>query len=161
LHNDFYNSIIEAFYNIEENIGEIGSFALPIFVEQVCIASTAVVSAFLVSHISSAAIAGVSLVEAINLLIQQVFLSLEIGATVVVAQYCGRSDSKSAGEASIQAMLTSRVIGAVTGLVLLRKEKDTIMIERWMPKKIVWPIQRLILLNLKGRWVDRELIRDP
>ncbi len=237
------------FYNFKENIGEIGSFALPIFIEQFCIASTAVVSALLVSHIGSAAIAGVSLVEALNLLIQQVFLSLEIGATVVVAQFCGRKDPKSAGEASIQAMLTSmaialficilclcfpnmvlqivfgqadeavyaagrvyfmftalsfpflsvyaisigsirgsgnprrsligvilvnasfillgllfvrgiglgvagaglalllsRILGAGTGLFLLKKEKNTIIIQRWIPKKIVWPIQKLILL---------------
>ncbi len=106
-------------YNFNENIGEIGSFALPIFVEHLTIASMSIISAMLVSRISPAAIAGVSLVEALNQLIQQIFLSLEIGATVVVAQYCGRKDSKSAGEAVVQAMLTSVCIALLLSIVML------------------------------------------
>ena len=106
-------------FNIRENIGEIGSFALPIFIEQLCIASMSIISAMMVSHISSAAIAGVSLVEAINVLIQQIFLSLEVGATVVVAQYCGRKDHKSAGEAIVQAMLTSICLASVISALML------------------------------------------
>ena len=112
-------STLKRFYNINENIGEIGSFALPIFIEHLTIASMSIISAMLVSRISPAAIAGVSLVEALNQLIQQVFLSLEIGATVVVAQYCGRKDAKSAGEAVVQAMLTSVAIAMLLSIVML------------------------------------------
>lgn len=106
-------------FNIKENIGEIGAFALPVFVEQAAIATMSIISAMMVSHISTAAVSGVNLVESLNILIQQVFLSLEIGATVVVAQYCGRGDCKSASEASIQAMLTSVVIAFVLCIVML------------------------------------------
>ncbi len=107
-------------FNIKENIGEIGAFALPVFVEQFAIAFMGVISAMLVSNISAAAISGVNLVESLNYLIQQIFLSLEIGATVVVAQYCGRGDTKSASKASVQAMLTSLSIAfLITALMLV------------------------------------------
>ncbi len=103
----------------KENIAEIGSFALPVFIEQAAIASMSVISAILVSRIGAEAISGVSLVESLNFLIQQIFLSLEIGATVVVAQYCGRNDCKSASEASIQAMLTSVSLAVFIGVIML------------------------------------------
>lgn len=105
--------------NIKDNISEIGSFALPIFVEQAAIAFMTVISAILVSRISTYAISGVSLVESLNILIQQIFMSLEIGATVVVAQYCGRGDSKSASETTIQAMLTSVSIAIFISILML------------------------------------------
>lgn len=237
------------YFNIKDNIGEIGSFALPIFVEQAAIASMSIISTMMVSQISSAAISGVSLVEALNVLIQQIFMSLEIGATVVVAQFCGRKDYKSASNAGVQAMLTSvslalllsvamlsfpnfilnlifgnsemsvflagrtyfmfavvsfpflsiyaittasirgsgnpklslvgvivtnvsfvllgllfikgfdmgvagaglalvisRFFGAVTGLILLKRGNSVLIIEKWIPKKIEWKIQKAILL---------------
>lgn len=101
------------------NIGEIGSFALPVFAEQTSIAMTSVISTMLVAHVSSAAVSGVSLVESLNFIFQQIFLSLEIGATVVIAQYCGRNDTKSASETSVQAMLTSLSIALFLGVFML------------------------------------------
>lgn len=240
---------MKKFFDIKDNISEIGSFALPVFIEQAAIASMAILSTMLVSHINGAAVAGVNLVESLNYLIQQIFMSLEIGATVVVAQYCGRNDHKSASEACVQAMLTSvaialmicavmlafpnqvlnlvfgnaeavvyesgriyflcavisfpflsiyaiatasirgsgnprlslvgvivtnvsfvllgllfirgfhlgvlgaglgligsRVLGAVTGLILLKRGNSVLTIEQWIPKKIRWDIQKTILL---------------
>ncbi|MHB1453463.1 MAG: MATE family efflux transporter [Saccharofermentanales bacterium] len=101
------------------NIREIGSFALPLFAEQTSIAMTAVISTMLVSRVSSSAVSGVSLVESLNFLFQQIFLSIEIGATVVIAQYCGRNDSKSASETSVQAMLTSLGIALLISTTML------------------------------------------
>ncbi|MHB1485477.1 MAG: MATE family efflux transporter [Saccharofermentanales bacterium] len=236
-------------FKLKENIGEIGMFALPVFIEQLAISCMSVIFTIMVSHISTYAVSGFSLVESLNILIQQIFLSLEIGATVVIAQYCGRNDTKSASEACIQAMLTSvtlalilcavllifpnlllgmifgnaepevinagrtyftyavlsfpflsvyaittasirgsgnpklslvnvvitnvtfaglgllfisgfkmgiagaglsilisRFIGAVTGIILLKKGNSVLTIERWIPRKIQWHIQKSILL---------------
>lgn len=106
-------------FNFKDNIGEVGAFALPVFVEQFAIAFMGVISAMLVSNISASAISGVNLVESLNFLIQQIFLSLEIGATVVVAQYCGRGDHESASKASVQAMLTSLCIAFLITAAML------------------------------------------
>ena len=94
-------------YEFRENLPEIGSFALPIFIEQAAIAFMSVISSIMVSNIGISAVSGVNLVETLNVLIQQIFMSLEIGATVVVAQFCGKNDLNSASEASVQAMFTS------------------------------------------------------
>lgn len=236
-------------FRISPSLREIGSFTLPVLFEQVTIATTAVISTMLVAHVSPAAISGVNLMESLNYLIQQIFLSLEIGATVVIAQYCGRNNLKSASEASVQALLTSlgiallisalmlifpdtvlgivlggaeaavfaaaktyfictvisfpflsiyviaaaslrgsgnprlsvisvfvtnvsyallgliltkwaglgvlgvgiamilaRLLGAAAGLLLMKRGNGTLAIERWIPKKIDWTIQRSILL---------------
>lgn len=106
-------------FKFKENIGEIGLFALPVFIEQVSISCMSIIFTIMVSHVSTAAVSGFSLVESLNILIQQVFMSLEIGATVVIAQYCGRNDHKSASEACIQAMLTSVTIAAILCVILL------------------------------------------
>ncbi len=98
---------------------EIGAFALPVFIEQAAISMSSLISTMLVSSIGPEAVAGVSLVESLNFLIQQIFLSLEIGATVVIAQYCGRKDMRSASEASVQAMLTSLGIAMLISMILL------------------------------------------
>jgi putative MATE family efflux protein len=103
----------------KENISEIRAFAFPVFIEQLSIAGMSVIFTIMVSRIGPTSVAGFSLVESLNLLIQQFFLSLEIGATVVVSQYCGRGDRKSAGEAAMHAMLTSVSIATVLCVFLL------------------------------------------
>lgn len=106
-------------YEFRENLPEIGSFALPIFIEQAAIAFMSVISSIMVSNIGISAVSGVNLVETLNVLIQQIFMSLEIGATVVVAQFCGKNDLNSASEASVQAMFTSVSLALVLCAVML------------------------------------------
>lgn len=104
---------------ISDNIGEIKQFVLPVLVEQTAISFMSVISSIMASNISVAAVSGVNLVDTLNVLIQQIFISLEIGATVVVAQYCGKGEPRKASEASIQAMSTSVVLALVTCTIML------------------------------------------
>lgn len=97
---------------------EIGAFAFPVFLEQFSIAFMSVMSTVFVASAGTAAVSGVSLIESMNYLIQQPFLGLEIGAVVVIAQYCGRGDFESASKASIQAMITSFGVAMVLCVVL-------------------------------------------
>ena len=56
-------------YEFRQNLPEIGSFALPIFIEQAAIAFMSVISSIMVSNIGIAAVPGVNLVETLNVLI--------------------------------------------------------------------------------------------
>lgn len=103
---------------ISGDLKEIGTFALPVFLEQFSMAFMSVMSTILVASAGTAAVSGVNLVESMNFLIQQPFLGLEIGAVVVIAQYCGRGDTGSASKASIQAMLTSVGVALLLCIVL-------------------------------------------
>jgi putative MATE family efflux protein len=87
------------------NIREIGSFALPVFIEQAAVAIMSLLSSLMVSHISSAAVSGVNLIDNLNVLVANFFLSIEIGTIVVIAQYCGKKDRESASETVVQSLV--------------------------------------------------------
>lgn len=105
--------------NCRVNIVEIGSFALPVLIERTSIAVMSVVGTMLIANVGTDSVSGVSLVESLNNLLQQIFLSLEVGVTVVIAQYCGRKDYQSASEACLCAMFTALAIALVLCIVLM------------------------------------------
>lgn len=102
-----------------ENLAEIGNFAFPIFLEQLAITLMGIFVSFMIAHISPQAVAGVSLVDNLNWLVQNFFLSMEVGAIVVVSQFRGKNDRVSASETVIQSMASAFILAVGVSVLLM------------------------------------------
>jgi putative MATE family efflux protein len=73
-------------------------FALfwPLVVEQLLVVLIGVINMVMVSSVGEHAVSGISLVETINFLIITAFNAIATGGSVVISQYLGRKDDKSA-----------------------------------------------------------------
>ena len=92
----------------------------PLIVEQVLNVTIGIADTVMVSTVGETAVSGVSLVDAINVLLVIAFGSLSTGGSVVVSQYIGRRDLKNASRASKQLMYVSLWVSLIImGLTLL------------------------------------------
>ena len=91
---------------------------VPLVIEQVLTGLMGVADTLMVSNVGEAAISGVSLVDAVNLLVVYFLSALAAGGTIVCAQYIGREDPKNAGKAAHQVMFTALVISACLCVLL-------------------------------------------
>ena len=89
----------------------------PLLVEQLLAVTVGMADTMMVSRCGEAAISGVSLVDMINQLIIVLFAALATGGAVVVSQFLGAQEQKSADESSGQLILLSGVLGVVVGAV--------------------------------------------
>lgn len=96
---------------------------VPLVIEQVLTGLMGVADTLMVSSVGEAAISGVSLVDAVNLLVVYFLSALASGGTIVCSQYIGREDPKNTGKAAHQVMLAAIVISAAltAALALLRR----------------------------------------
>lgn len=85
----------------------------PVFFEQLFVSMLGTVNTIMAARIGRDAVSAIGMVDSINLIIFSLFSALAIGATVVVAQYVGRSERGQAGRAAMQA-LASSILLAVT-----------------------------------------------
>ncbi len=107
-----------------ENISEILAFSGPVFVEQATIVVMALITSVLISNLGAAQISGVNLVETLNNLVQQVFLSIGLGVTVVVAQLRGKGDNDLTGEAASQGILSALALAVLMLLMFFLFSKQ-------------------------------------
>jgi putative MATE family efflux protein len=91
---------------------------LPILVEQFFIVLMGVVSTMLVSNIGRDAVSAVGNIDVINNIMISVFSSLAIGGTILVAQFSGRGDTRSASRAASQAMMASVVLSLGVTIII-------------------------------------------
>ncbi|MHB9293508.1 MATE family efflux transporter [Hollandina sp. SP2] len=92
----------------------------PLILEQVLNVTIGIADTVMVSTVGETAVSGVSLVDAINVLLVIAFGSLSTGGSVVVSQYIGRRDLKNASRASKQLMYVSLWVSLIImGLTLL------------------------------------------
>lgn len=75
---------------------------LPLVCEQMLLVTVGMVNTAMVSYCGEAAVSGISLVEQINLLLNQLFAALATGGAVVVSQYLGRQENRNASDAAQQ-----------------------------------------------------------
>jgi putative MATE family efflux protein len=85
----------------------------PLIVEQVLTITIGLADTMMVAYVGMYAVSGVSLVDQINLLLIIAFGALATGGTVVVSQFIGRRDERSAGLASRQLMYTSAAVSLI------------------------------------------------
>lgn len=96
---------------------DITRLMIPLIVEQTLAVTIGVADTVMVAYAGEAVMSGVSIVDAINMLLVQVFAALATGGAIVVAQYLGRQDRLSACDAAKQLFLVMGAIGAAVAAV--------------------------------------------
>jgi putative MATE family efflux protein len=92
---------------------ELNQLIIPLILEQILGVTVGMVATIMVSGVGEAAVAGVSLVDTINILLINIFTSLSTGGAVVAARYLGGKEYKNACKSANQLML------AITSLSLV------------------------------------------
>ncbi len=96
------------------------SLALPLIVEQLLSITVGMFDTMMVSNIGQTAVSGISLVDSVNVLLNNILNALGIGGSVIIAQLLGRKDMDNAEEASRQVMLLAGLAsGAVAVIAIL------------------------------------------
>ena len=97
---------------------------IPLVVEQLLAVTIGMADTMMVTTAGEAAVAGVNLVDSINLLLIQVFAALATGGAVVASQYLGRRDEGAACAAAKQLVYssTAAALGIMAVTLLLRRQ---------------------------------------
>ncbi len=102
-----------------DEIGELIEMLLPIAVEQISISSIGMLISFFVRNSGMEAVASVNLLNSVNYLINQTFIAVGVGVSVVVAQYRGRGDARATGKVAQQGVMIAAIIATVVGSICL------------------------------------------
>ena len=70
---------------------------IPLFLEQLLVALVGIADVFVIGFVGEAAVSGVSLVNAFNMIFINLFTALASGGAVVISQYIGKKDKEQAG----------------------------------------------------------------
>jgi len=95
------------------------SIVLPLIIQQVLAVTIGAVDSMMVSHAGESAVAGVSLVNTLDVLLVVSFTSLVTGGSVVVSQFLGKKDFESSRAASKQLLYVSTGIALLLTTVVL------------------------------------------
>ena len=71
---------------------------VPLFVEQFLLMLVGIADTFMVSHAGEAAVSGVSLVNSFNTVLVFLFTALSSGGAVIISQYIGSKNGRTAGK---------------------------------------------------------------
>ncbi|MCI6639966.1 MAG: MATE family efflux transporter [Pygmaiobacter massiliensis] len=89
----------------------------PLVVEQFLAITIGMADTIMVSSAGEVAVSAVSLVDAINVLMLNLFTALAAGGAIVASQYLGKQDLDNARRAARQLMFVLTVLGGVLGLL--------------------------------------------
>ncbi|WP_338049279.1 EmmdR/YeeO family multidrug/toxin efflux MATE transporter [Rosenbergiella gaditana] len=107
---------------------EITPFAVPIFIENLCVLLMGVLSTFLVSWLGKAAMAGVGLADSFNMVVIAFFAAIDLGTTVVVAFSLARGDGERARAAARQSLGLMTVMGFLLAIIIECFGQDIIQV---------------------------------
>ena len=92
---------------------------MPLIIEQFLVVLVGMADTAMVAGVGEEAISGVSLVDAINILLLQVFMALTAGGGVVIAQYIGKKDINKACDGAKQIIYLGFFIAAAVMSICL------------------------------------------
>lgn len=92
---------------------------VPIFIELLLATTIGIADTMMVSNVGESVVAGVALVDSLNMLLINVFAAIATGASVVIAQYIGSNDKKTANLVATQAILASFILASIVMVVCL------------------------------------------
>lgn len=98
---------------------DLRNLIIPLFVEQFLLMFVGIADTFVVSFSSEADVSGVSLVTSFNTVLIFLFTALSSGGAVIISQYIGNKDQKSASESAGQLLLISVIISVVLSALIL------------------------------------------
>ena len=107
------------FNNLMFSNGDLRKILIPVVVEQLLNSFMGMMDTMMVSNVGAAAISSVSLVDAINVLVIQVFAALATGGTVICSHYLGRKEVKKCNDAAQQVTLTVTVISVLLTVICI------------------------------------------
>jgi len=92
---------------------------IPLIMEQMLLVTVGMADSMMVASAGEAAVSGVSLVDAINVLLIGLFAALATGGAVVSAQFLGHKEHKNACKAAEQLVLITTVLSLIIMVVSL------------------------------------------
>lgn len=92
---------------------------LPLLVDQAMMAILNIINSSMVSSSGPEVVSAVNMVDSINMFLMNFFIAIATGGTVVVAQYMGRYDSKNAGKATAQSILSCALFSLVIAILII------------------------------------------
>ena len=98
---------------------QIRNLVIPLIIEQLLSSLMGTADTMMVSTAGSAAISAVSLVDAINVLIINVFAALAAGGSIICAQYLGRGERSEANETGRQLILCVTFLSTLVMLAFI------------------------------------------
>ncbi len=101
---------------------------LPLILEQLLNVTIGMADTIMVSGVGDAAVSAVSLVDAINMLMIQLFASFATGGAVICSQYMGRKEPKNAGKAAKQLLYFSFAIACLLGALAVALHRQLLQL---------------------------------
>lgn len=98
---------------------DLRKLSLPLIVEQFLAVTIGMADTIMVASTGEAAMSSVSLVDAINILLINIFSALATGGAIVASQYLGREDNKRANVAAKQLLLVTTAMSVFIMAVCL------------------------------------------
>lgn len=101
------------------NRKQLCALLIPLMLEQILASLMGMADTMMVSNVGSHAIAAVSLVDSLNIVMINLFSAMATGGSIICSQYIGRDDLRQANETARQLLLSITAISLVIGAVCL------------------------------------------
>ncbi len=98
---------------------DLRNLIIPLFVEQFLLMFVGIADTFVVSFASEADVSGVSLVTSFNTVLIFLFTALSSGGAVIISQYIGNQNEKTASQAASQLLLISVLVSVILSALIL------------------------------------------
>lgn len=97
---------------------DIINFTIPIIMEQTFVLSLGTINAIMAGHLGKEAVSAIGMINSINTILISFFTSLAVGGTVVIAQYYGQKNIKTANDSLKQILYAGTLISVIITLLI-------------------------------------------